>query len=1148
MKSRFNKKRIIALFCAVMMSASVLSPAYAAQYSQGTEAPLPEGYEELSIEELENEILAESLQEEATVQKGDSGTYVEVFEEEEMESTPTPSPSVTEEEKEDGQGNAVYTENTPTVSPAGSEPAPLPSGEPSKTPDPSGTEQEDEEVITIVDDGKGDDDGSSIPQEEIDPSEAFNRLLYNPIDYMPSTFAVTRAIAAPDDEINIRKRAQWVDKMDGDAKITLEYEAVAYEQKNTKPLNVILIQDKSGSMDSSYGINLAMAKNGWTKPNGIKKFPLLNTNYWSETIKEEGSTTDIESEGAGKYMARINEPSTHTAGVGAAAGHGEYLGNNNLFYYAEMRYNAPCQVDGHYYLVIEDDEETGIPAWTMASGKVLYNIERTDIHHYEIIEADPERNMSARDVALDYLQNKKRRVVRCMTGYYINEEGIQILVEPSNPVYFLDTSELWSFQAKWLLNTCPSQECQESDRLFMSQKFMKEMVDQIYAFNPSSQIAYIPFFGDVPENGEWKNYRGTADGKNVEEITSGYLNGSEAIFDTVKVSSKVGFTGNTDKAVLEEQISRSFTYSGTNWYRAFEEAYLMLKNYYEKTAKEEAKDTIIIFLTDGMPQGTEGSMADYKNKFLNAEDMIKDIHEMSAAGGIAEGKIGMMSIGTGVSGMDETDLKTRLEDVNTQQFATTYAANVDDMMFLTKSVVAKLEEANYTSEYVYGYDAFYHDKLSNNFELDTSNLDSTWTTVKRVSGSTVKGVPSEVYNAVMNGYKNGTYTKTHIYVESTKTVYWFIPELTEGGFTTVGHKFEFPVKYNYYNVHTSGKDSSKPSNDLQKMTYYWYGEMETETMTPPQLVFNRAQTSITVTKNIMQPKSSATEHRFVFSTTRYSSGTVGNIAGELMVTIPAGATSGTAVIYDLPAAYDDSDSSNGTEYTSYFVYEVDANNRIINPEIRQVRIGYRPSISTVAKSASIPYSVTTSEVGVNYGNENNYLKLEALSMTPVFSQGAELTVIKEIDSSADDIHWDHGNPTFVFRVKGTGTDGKTYTFYHTFEFTKEYVEANRSGGKVSMSYTFTDIPVSTDYVVQEVKVSRYKLDTVSIYRDGSEISYSSSSVGSRGQDSSEEEFFTSNAHVNLKSYPTGVSVKFYDKKANYEKYNHTASVKNIINW
>jgi hypothetical protein len=130
----------------------------------------------------------------------------------------------------------------------------------------------------------------------------------------------------------------------------------------------------------------------------------------------------------------------------------------------------------------------------------------------------------------------------------------------------------------------------------------------------------------------------------------------------------------------------------------------------------------------------------------------------------------------------------------------------------------------------------------------------------------------------------------------------------------------------------------------------------------------------------------------------------------------------------------------------------------------------------------------------------------------------------------------------------TGTDGKVYTFYHTFEFTREYVEANQSGGKVSMSYTFKDIPASTDYVVQEVRISRYDLDTVRIYRNDSEINYASSEVGSRGQDTSEAGFYASNAHVNLDSYKTGVSVKFCDEKANYEKYNHAVVVKNIVRW
>ena len=68
-----------------------------------------------------------------------------------------------------------------------------------------------------------------------------------------------------------------------------------------------------------------------------------------------------------------------------------------------MSYNSPCQEDAHYYLLTETDPATGLPAWSMVQGNNLYNIAKTDLHHYQMISRDEARNQ--------YLA-EGRRVVR----------------------------------------------------------------------------------------------------------------------------------------------------------------------------------------------------------------------------------------------------------------------------------------------------------------------------------------------------------------------------------------------------------------------------------------------------------------------------------------------------------------------------------------------------------------------------------------------------------------------------------------------------------------------------------------------------------------------------------------------------------------
>lgn len=82
---------------------------------------------------------------------------------------------------------------------------------------------------------------------------------------------------------------------------------------------------------------------------------------------------------------------------------------------------------------------------------------------------------------------------------------------------------------------------------------------------------------------------------------------------------------------------------------------------------------------------------------------------------------------------------------------------------------------------------------------------------------------------------------------------------------------------------------------------------------------------------------------------------------------------------------------------------------------------------------------------------------------------ADLTIVKKIKAS--DITWAHGNPTFIFTVKGKDINGKDRTFQNYVEFTENYVNSHTDGqGYVELSVTWNKIPVGEDYTVTEQDV------------------------------------------------------------------------------
>lgn len=165
-------------------------------------------------------------------------------------------------------------------------------------------------------------------------------------------------------------------------------------------------------------------------------------------------------------------------------------------------------------------------------------------------------------------------------------------------------------------------------------------------------------------------------------------------------------------------------------------------------------------------------------------------------------------------------------------------------------------------------------------------------------------------------------------------------------------------------------------------------------------------------------------------------------------------------------------------------------------------------------------------------------KADTQTITMKDMRYADLTIVKKIKAS--DITWAHGNPTFIFTVKGKDINGKDRTFQNYVEFTENYVNSHTDGqGYVELSVTWNKIPVGEDYTVTEQDVLRYHLVNVT----GTEnVKISKLQEPAKGV--APDKIFS--VHVNLKAKPTGTSITFENQKDDWGTTTHDTSVKNII--
>ena len=179
------------------------------------------------------------------------------------------------------------------------------------------------------------------------------------------------------------------------------------------------------------------------------------------------------------------------------------------------------------------------------------------------------------------------------------------------------------------------------------------------------------------------------------------------------------------------------------------------------------------------------------------------------------------------------------------------------------------------------------------------------------------------------------------------------------------------------------------------------------------------------------------------------------------------------------------------------------------------------------KTAPAGYGLNSQKIrfSVNYLTAS---KTQYFTVTdPVLE--SELTVAKRIKIS--DIIYEHGNPTFTFKVEGKDASDKLHSYYKTVSFSKNYVDSyladNPGATYVEASVMFIGIPAGT-YTVSEVETNRYETEDVEV-RSGN---------GTVGANSAVFVFDESN----LKG-----EAAFTNKKVNQGETSHAAAAANIIN-
>lgn len=208
-------------------------------------------------------------------------------------------------------------------------------------------------------------------------------------------------------------------------------------------------------------------------------------------------------------------------------------------------------------------------------------------------------------------------------------------------------------------------------------------------------------------------------------------------------------------------------------------------------------------------------------------------------------------------------------------------------------------------------------------------------------------------------------------------------------------------------------------------------------------------------------------------------------------------TDGTLVEQGLQTDADGQLTAEGLEWGSYYFQEIKA------PE------GYGIDADPVR------FSVNATTGGI-------------LQEMTVINESQKSTVIIDKKIKAEDLHFDHGVPTFTFVLSGTTVDGENKKYVQQVTFSERYVNENKdSDGYVTNSVIFTGLKAG-EYTCTEKDAIRYELSSVQAVSGNCTVSEDGTAAGFvlEGQDSGQ--------------------ALFINEKTDWQDYSDSTAITNII--
>lgn len=165
------------------------------------------------------------------------------------------------------------------------------------------------------------------------------------------------------------------------------------------------------------------------------------------------------------------------------------------------------------------------------------------------------------------------------------------------------------------------------------------------------------------------------------------------------------------------------------------------------------------------------------------------------------------------------------------------------------------------------------------------------------------------------------------------------------------------------------------------------------------------------------------------------------------------------------------------------------------------------------------YQINSEKIRFTVNAENARIKQELTTTDP--REGAFIQIIKYL--RADDINFNHGNPSFLYKITGTDIYGKEHTYHRMISFDQQTVDASTEGGVV-VNGTTVSLPPGIYEVIEESS-GRYK--TMAIQSSDSIV---------KGKD---------RITIDLTDYLRD-QVSFFNDKYEHQDFSHTGARTNII--